>query len=399
VLTLDQRDHLLKYDPHSVDLIAPLMNGSDVVDISRGVFVIDPAEWPEEQLRSKAPGVYQWLRDRVYPERQQNSDSRLRSEWWRFRRSNEQVRVAIKGPARYIATSETARHRVFVFLPENVKPEHKLVVVGSTDAAILGILSSRAHLTWALRAGGNLGVGNDPVYSKTKGFDPFPFPAYSEEQKQRIRVLGEALDAHRKRQQSQHPKLTITGMYNVLEKLRSGEPLNDKDRLMHEQGLVSILKQIHDDLDAAVFDAYGWPTTLTDEEILERLVALNHERAAEEKQGLVRWLRPEFQNPQGTKAATQVSFVEAGLETAVPSKAAKAKKAAKLAWPKGLPARVVAARDLLAEIGEASADDFPRRFKDVKAEQAEKLLESLAAVGVAIETTAGPGARSWRLVR
>ena len=53
----------------------------------------------------------------------------------------------------------------------------------------------------------------------------------------------------------------------------------------------------------------------------------------------------------------------------------------------------------MAEIGEASADDFPRRFKDVKAEQAEKLLESLAAVGVAIETTSGSGARSWRLVR
>ena len=64
-------------------------------------------------------------------------------------------------------------------------------------------------------------------------------------------------------------------------------------------------EQIHDDLDAAVFDAYGWPQTLTDEEILERLVALNQERVEEEMRSLVRWLRPEFQNPQGTKAATQ----------------------------------------------------------------------------------------------
>ena len=36
----------------------------------------------------------------------------------------------------------------------------------------------------------------------------------------RIRALGESLDAHRKRQQSLHPGLTITDMYNVLEKLR-----------------------------------------------------------------------------------------------------------------------------------------------------------------------------------
>jgi hypothetical protein len=47
-------------------------------------------------------------------------------------------------------------------------------------------------------------------------------------------------------------------MHNVLEKLRSGEALTAKDRVIHDQGLVSILKQIHDDLDASVFDAYGW---------------------------------------------------------------------------------------------------------------------------------------------
>ena len=80
-------------------------------------------------------------------------------------------------------------------------------------------------------------------------------------------------------------------MYNALEKLRSGEALTAKEKVMHEQGLVSVLKQIHDDLDAAVFDAFGWPSTLTDEEILERLVALNAERAEEEKRGLIRWLR------------------------------------------------------------------------------------------------------------
>jgi hypothetical protein len=74
----------------------------------------------------------------------------------------------------------------------------------------------------------------------------------------------------------------MTGMYNVLEKLRAGEPLSAKEQTIHEQGLVSVLKQIHDELDAAVFDAYGWPASLTDEEILERLVALNAERAAEE---------------------------------------------------------------------------------------------------------------------
>ena len=85
----------------------------------------------------------------------------------------------------------------------------------------------------------------------------------------RIGDLAEQLDAHRKRQQDLHPTLTMTGMYNVLEKLAgSGEKLTAKEQTIHEQGLVSVLKQIHDDLDAVVFDAYGWPHDLEDEEIL-----------------------------------------------------------------------------------------------------------------------------------
>jgi hypothetical protein len=150
--------------------------------------------------------------------------------------------------------------------------------------------------------------------------------------KQRIRDLGERLDAHRKRQQELHPDLTLTGIYNVLEKLRAGEALNPKDREIHDKGLVSVLKQIHDELDSAVLEAYGWsdlkgsvgvsPASSSpqcgqdarapladilarggpaaealEQQILTRLVTLNHERAAEEKRGLVRWLRPDFQAP------------------------------------------------------------------------------------------------------
>ena len=97
-----------------------------------------------------------------------------------------------------------------------------------------------------------------PRLQKTRCFDTFPFPDATADQQARIRALAEQLDAHRKRQQAPHPDLTLTGMYNVLEKLRFGEPLTAKDKTIHEQGLVSVLAQLHDELDAAVFDAYGW---------------------------------------------------------------------------------------------------------------------------------------------
>jgi very-short-patch-repair endonuclease len=70
--------------------------------------------------------------------------------------------------------------------------------------------------------------------------------------------LGDRLDTHRKQVQAAHPEITITGMYNLLEKLRSGQPFTDGDREYNNKALVSTLKQIHDELDVAVLEAYGW---------------------------------------------------------------------------------------------------------------------------------------------
>jgi hypothetical protein len=104
-------------------------------------------------------------------------------------------------------------------------------------------------------------------------------------------------------------------MYNVLVKLRGGHSLDRRERSIHEQGLVSVLRQLHDELDDAVFAAYGWSPALADEEILTRLVRLNAERAAEERTGRVRWLRPEFQRPAG---ATQAALDTGEMAPATP---------------------------------------------------------------------------------
>jgi hypothetical protein len=149
---------------------------------------------------------------------------------------------------------------------------------------------------------GRLGVGNDPRYNNSRCFETFPFPTCTPAQQEKIRALGEQLDAHRKRQQALHPELTMTGMYNVLEAVRAGTTLNAKEKKIYDQGLVGILKQLHDELDAAVAEAYGWPNHLSTDVILTRLVALNAERAAEEAKGTVRWLRPEYQNKARRKS-------------------------------------------------------------------------------------------------
>jgi hypothetical protein len=207
-----------------------------------------------------------------------------------------------------------------------------------------------------------MGMGNDPRYNNSRCFDTFPFPALEEGAlKQRIRDLGERLDAHRKRQQAQHSDLTLTGIYNVLEKLRVGEALTDKDRVTHDQGLVSVLKQIHDDLDAAVLEAYGWTDLASttppadvlaqggpaaealEQQILTRLVTLNHERAAEEKRGLIRYLRPDYQAAD----APPTEQSEIGLPSEDDDTPDSVSPVVNLQWPADLPDQVATLRKLI----------------------------------------------------
>jgi len=306
--------------PGLAERVREYRNGKDLTDKPRDVLVIDLFGLEVDLVRSEFPAVFQHVLERVKPERDQNNRESYRRNWWVFAEPRPEMRSALRTLARYIATTETAKHRVFQFLESRIIPDQKLRVVASSDALHLGVITSAVHLTWALKTGGTL--ENRPVYNGSRCFDPFPFPTPTEAQAERIRTLAEQLDAHRKRQQAAHPSLTLTGMYNVLEALREGRELSAKERGIHGEGLVSVLRQIHDELDAAVLEAYGWADLLPelriahgldaapsgdsrvearrrfDEAVLERLVALNAERAAEEARGLIRWLRPEYQNPE-----------------------------------------------------------------------------------------------------
>lgn len=257
------------------------------------------------------------------------------------------------GLSRYIATVETAKHRVFQFLDASVLPDNMLIAIASADAFHLGVLSSGAHVHWTLATGGRLGVGNDPRYNKSRCFETFPFPAIDPAGAlaERIRTLAEQIDAHRKTQQAAHADATLTATYNVLEKLRGGEALTAKDKLIHEHGLVGVLKCLHDELDAAVLQAYGWAdlTLPADTDtLLVRLVELNAQRAAAEAAGTVRWLRPDFQQAgQGKQTAMDTTAEDAGEDGDVESKPAKA-AVAQRPWPTGLTEQIKAVAEVLA---------------------------------------------------
>jgi hypothetical protein len=301
-------------------------NGRDLMASPRDVLVIDLFGLNADEVRVRFPAVFQWVVERVKPERDQNNRATYRDNWWVFGEPRKDFRPALAGLPRYIATVETAKHRTFQFLDASVLPDNMLIAIATDDGAWLGVLSSQVHVEWALAAGGRLGVGNDPRYNKSRCFEPFPFPhddtGLTPELTDHIRKLAEQLDAHRKARQTAFDAVTLTGLYNVLDKLRRGEALSPKEKVLHEQGLVSVLRSLHDELDAAVLAAYGWsdlgPVPWADEAaravwteaVLERLVALNARRAAEEAAGTIRWLRPDFQDP-ARRAEREVAAAQA----------------------------------------------------------------------------------------
>ncbi len=383
-------------------------NGRDLTQSSRGVMVIDLFGLSASDVRERYPQVYQWVLERVKPERDNNKREGRRKNWWLFGETNPKIRHQLKGLPRYIATVETTKHRVFQFLDAEILPDNKLLNIALEDAFHLGVLSSRAHMRWAMATGSWLGVGNDSVYAKTRCFETFPFPTLTDAQAERIRDLAERLDAHRKRQQDAHPDLTLTGMYNVLEKLRAGEALNEKERTIHAQGLVSILQELHDALDRAVFEAYGWddladrlvgrPGATTplpnkpadqaeaEEELLTRLVALNTQRAAEEVQGQVRWLRPEYQAPDTVQTGADLTDHPATVVEAV------AESVQRPTWPKSMPDQVNAVRNLLA-VGPQSTDTLSARFKRKPTKSVAQVLAALEVLGQAQQESG-----RWQLV-
>jgi len=367
-------------------VIKPYRNGRDLMASPRKAFVIDLFGHNEAEVQKRWPAIYQHVALNVKPARMARSDrtadaAQYAAQWWLFQKPRPGLRQALRGLRRYIATVETTKHRIFQFLDHTILPDHMLIAVADSDACTLGVLSSRFHVIWALAAGARLGVGDDPRYSKSRCFDPFPFPAdVPEPLKARIRVEAEPLDALRKRVLAEHADLTLTKLYNVLEALREGRALTPQERDIHDRGLVTLIRQHHDAIDEGVADAYGWGDehragTLDEETILTRLVALNKERAAEEARGLVRYLRPEFQDP-GYRApvATTLDLGEAAV----------APVSNVIPWPATLPEQVGAVQSILAAApAPLTAGDIARSFKGKRAATVRPVLDALAGLGMA----------------
>lgn len=377
VLNSEEAETLLNMSSSHAEVIRPYIKGRELTARAKGLKVIDFRLWEEEKAR-EYPVLYDIVRARVKPHRDTNNDPPVRANWWRFGRSREDLRNALHNLPRYLATPYTSKHHFFTFIDASVAPDEMVVVVASDDAFHLGVLSSAIHETWALRAGTRLGIGNDPRYNNSLCFNSFPFPSPAAALRRRIATLAEQLDEHRRMALVRDELVTLTGMYNVIAKLRSGDDLTPLEREIHRIAACGVLRDLQLQLDQLVAEAYGWPWPMEPEEILERLVAFHDVRVAEEKAGCIRWLRPAFQAPRfGRGVQTQeMDLQDARVETAQEH------------WPSSAVEQILAIQRVVSRrpctIAEAAAG-----FQGARRELVARHLETLDLMGEVQRTASG----------
>ncbi|MEO9297729.1 class I SAM-dependent DNA methyltransferase [Devosia alba] len=421
IVTLQRAKQLgLGSVPGLEQFIVPYRNGRDLADRPRNVMVIDLFPLPIAEVQTRFPAVYQHVAETVKPERDDNNRDTYRDNWWIFGEPRRELRPVLAPLSRYITTIETAKHRFFQFLDASIRPDNMLVNIGLDSPAALAALSSSLHVVWMLAIGGTL--EDRPRYNKSKVLDPFPFPDLSENPviQSRLATLGERLDAFRKERLAAHDFLTMTGLYNSLERVRelewkagpgraedsaaNIEPLSVKERDAYEAGHIAILKDIHDEIDTLVFAAYGWadlaprlvglPGATTpsqyktadqlaaEEELLTRLVALNQARAAEEARGLVRWLRPDYQIPKLGHKIARPDGVQTEADLAIIPGSDKP------TWPSNDNEQISVLVDVLRKAAapvppEALAMAFDGRNTPKRRDRIANLLETLTTIGLA----------------
>ena len=254
------------------DVIKRWINGVDITQRSRDEWIIDfGVDMPEAQAALyEAP--FEHVKANVMPDRV-NNRMRWRAEnWWLHGYPAAQMRRALSPLRQYIGTSLTAKHRIFAWIPMDALPSNSVIVFARDDDYFYGVLHSKTHFLWAEAMGTQL--EDRPRYTPTTCFETFPFPEPTDAQ--RAAIAEAAAELNRLREGWLNP-VDMFGNPALTAPERRRRTLTN---LYNQRP--TWLANAHATLDAAVADAYGWPPDLPDAEVLQRLLALNLERAAAE---------------------------------------------------------------------------------------------------------------------
>lgn len=304
------RRFTLSPNPHgkpNSDVLLLLVNGADITKRPKLFWIIDFGEL-DILTASHYEEPFRHVEHEVKPMRLENPDRQRREFWWRLGRSGSDWKNASVRLSRVVFTPRVSKHRLFAWVQGTTLPDSAVVGFARDDDYFWGTVHSRLHELWALRLGTRLETR--PRYTPTTCFETFPFPHPTPEQQSTIATAAKELDGLRNRwlnppEWTREEVLEFPGSADgpwaryvhdpdergigTVRYPRVVPRDEDAAEKLKERTLTKLYNQrptwldlAHRKLDEAVFAAYGWDPGLSDQEILERLLALNLERAAGE---------------------------------------------------------------------------------------------------------------------
>ena len=256
------------------DVIFPFFTATDIAQRPRDRYVIYFGSKVPQKSAARYEEPFEHVKREVAQSHTTNKHGAVPPQWWLHHRDRPAMRAAIAPLTRYIATPELSKHRFFVWLPTDAISDHTLVVIATDDDSVFGLAHSRAHEVWAIDLGARLGLG--PRYRVGGVFNTFPFPW----------PLNTADDALTEAQLAHRDAIAAAAVSLDDQREAWLNPPNADPDELRQRTMTNLynnppawLQIAHQEIDEAVSAAYGWPSDLSDDEILSRLLALNLERA------------------------------------------------------------------------------------------------------------------------
>jgi type II restriction/modification system DNA methylase subunit YeeA len=285
----------------NADVVRPWANGLDVSRRPSDTWIVDFGVNATEIEAALYEIPFAHVVAHVKPMRDESNRKAYKERWWRLAEPIPKMRAVLAPLPRYIATPADGKQRIFAWLDAAVLPDHQLVVIARDDDTMFGLVHSRIHEVWSVRAEiSRMGVGNTPRYKPPVHFEKFPFPdgltpnilARTYANDPRAQTIAAAAQALVEARDHWLNPVAWVEWVRTPEEAAAGFPRRPVAKTGFEGDLKkrtltnlynarpTWLDNLHRDLDQAVAAAYGWEWPLADEDILRRLFALNQERAA-----------------------------------------------------------------------------------------------------------------------
>lgn len=276
-------------DPRNADVLFPYLNGEDLnsrPDASASRWVID-FDGRSERQASLYDLPFERVVEQVKPERMLKNQKSYRDHWWQFAHKGSAWKQAISDLDEVLVITLVSKAVMSFRVPTGQVFSNRLAVFANDSLSLQAVLSSSIHWMWAVKYSSTLETRVN--YAPSDAFETFPRPHLTEASELALEVIGRTLDEER-REIMLRRELGLTDLYNRV---------NDPALPGSADPDVARLRVIHRELDEAVMAAYGWDDVPLDHgfhtyrkmtrwtmspaarvEVLDRLLALNHERAA-----------------------------------------------------------------------------------------------------------------------